>query len=79
MPPPLTLLRRAQVHGRSPHLENYEPSDARARVRGIGFSVEPGVYLEGNFGVRSEVNVFLDEKAAVVRPGEIQRELILPR
>jgi hypothetical protein len=41
--------------------------------------VEPGVYLEGNFGVRSEVNVFLDEKVAVVTPNEIQRELILPK
>jgi hypothetical protein len=29
--------------------------------------------------VRSEVNVFLDDRAAIVTPAEIQKELILPR
>ena len=40
--------------------------------------MEPGVYLEGRFGVRSEVNVFLTDAGPVVTPAEIQRELILP-
>ena len=69
----------AELHGSGPNIDNYETNDTRELLPGIGFSVEPGVYLEGNFGVRSEVNVYLDEKAAVVTPGEIQRELILPR
>jgi Xaa-Pro dipeptidase len=68
----------AELHGSGPNLDNYETNDTRELLPGIGFSVEPGVYLEGRFGVRSEVNVFLDEQAAVVTPSEIQRELILP-
>jgi hypothetical protein len=38
------------------------------------FSIEPGVYLEG-FGVRSEVNMFVDSSAARVT-GQIQRDLV---
>jgi Xaa-Pro aminopeptidase len=69
----------ADLHGSGPNLDNFETNDARELVPGIGFSVEPGVYLEGRFGVRSEVNVFLTDAGAVVTPVEIQRELVLPR
>jgi Xaa-Pro dipeptidase len=67
------------LHGSGPNLDNFETNDTRELLPGIGFSVEPGVYLEGRFGVRSEVNVFLDDRAAIVTPAEIQKELILPR
>jgi Xaa-Pro aminopeptidase len=46
-------------------------------VPGVGFSVEPGVYLPGRFGVRSEVNVYMGEGGPEVTPREVQRELIL--
>ncbi len=69
----------ADLHGSGPNIDNFETNDSRELLPGIGFSVEPGVYLEGRFGVRSEVNVFLTDKAAVVTPAEIQRDLILPR
>jgi len=39
------------------------------------FSIEPGIYL-AEFGVRSEVDVFVDETSARVT-GEIQEKLIL--
>jgi Xaa-Pro aminopeptidase len=39
------------------------------------FSIEPGIYLP-EFGVRSEVNMFIGEKEAIVT-GEIQREMAL--
>jgi len=43
-------------------------------VPGALFSIEPGIYLE-DFGVRSEVNVFVGKDGASVT-GEIQRELV---
>ena len=46
------------LHGSGPHLDDYETHDDRLLVPGIGFSVEPGIYLSGEFGMRSEVNVF---------------------
>jgi hypothetical protein len=39
--------------------------------------VEPGIYLAGEFGMRSEVNVFFGEQAAEVTPRAPQVELIL--
>ena len=41
-----------------------------------GFSIEPGVYLPGDFGVRTEVNIALTADAAEVTGGEPQRELL---
>ncbi|TMC61405.1 MAG: aminopeptidase P family protein, partial [Chloroflexi bacterium] len=38
------------LHGSGPHLDDYETHDDRRLVPGIGFSVEPGVYLTGEFG-----------------------------
>jgi len=47
------------LHGFGPNLDSVETRDERELVPGIGFSVEPGVYLSGQFGVRSEINVYL--------------------
>jgi Xaa-Pro aminopeptidase len=47
------------LHGQGPHLDNLETREERTLVPGIGFSIEPGVYLPGELGMRSEVNAFL--------------------
>ncbi|HEX2610214.1 MAG TPA: M24 family metallopeptidase, partial [Gemmatimonadales bacterium] len=64
------------LHGSGPHLDDYETHDDRTLVPGIGFSVEPGVYLPGEFGIRSEVNVFMGESGPEVTPRHPQTELI---
>ncbi len=65
------------LHGSGPHLDNYETSDNRALVPGIGFSVEPGIYLAGRFGVRSEINVAMHEDGPEVTPVQPQTALAL--
>ncbi len=65
------------LHGSGPHLDNFETADERDLIPGVGFSVEPGVYLPGRFGVRSEVNVFLAEAGPEVTPRHPQQDLIL--
>jgi Xaa-Pro dipeptidase len=63
-----------EVHGAGANMDNLETHDERRVMPGALFSVEPGIYLE-DFGVRSEVNVFVDaEKARTT--GEVQRELV---
>ncbi len=64
------------LHGSGPHLDDYETHDDRVLVPGIGFSVEPGVYLPGAFGIRSEVNVYMTEAGPEVTPREPQVDLI---
>ncbi len=67
------------LHGSGPHCDDYETRDDRLLLPGVGFSVEPGIYLAGEFGIRSEVNVYWGADGPIVTPGEIQRELIVPR
>ena len=65
------------LHGSGPHIDNFETADDRALVPGVGFSVEPGVYLPGRFGMRSEINVFMSETGPEVTPRGPQQELFL--
>ncbi|MBL0179125.1 MAG: aminopeptidase P family protein [Gemmatimonadetes bacterium] len=66
------------LHGSGPHLDDYETHDDRAMLPGTGCSVEPGIYLPGDFGVRSEINLYWGASGIVVTPGERQVELIVP-
>jgi Xaa-Pro aminopeptidase len=67
------------LHGSGPHLDDYETHDDRRLSPGVGFSVEPGIYLPGEFGVRSEVNMFWGPEGPQVTPEAPQRELIVTR
>ena len=65
------------LHGSGPHLDNYETHDDRRLLPGVGFSVEPGIYLTGRFGVRSEINVVLHESGPEVTPAQPQQDLVV--
>jgi Xaa-Pro aminopeptidase len=64
-----------EVHGNGANMDNLETHDERRVVAGTCFSIEPGVYLP-EFGIRSEVNVYVGQDEARVT-GEIQRELVV--
>ncbi len=66
-----------EVHGNGVNIDNLETKDERLLVRGICFSIEPGIYLEGEMAVRSEINVFITPAGSVEVAGPMQRELIL--
>lgn len=66
------------LHGSGPHLDDFETHDDRPLGPGLGYSVEPGIYLPGEFGVRSEVNMFWSAGGAEVTPAARQEALILP-
>lgn len=65
------------LHGSGPHLDDFETHDDRELLPGVGFSVEPGIYLPGRFGVRSEVNVYYAPGGPLVTPGQPQCDLII--
>jgi Xaa-Pro dipeptidase len=65
------------LHGAGPHLDNLETRDDRLLVPGVAFSIEPGVYISGEIGMRTEVNAYLEPGRAVITPGEYQRDLIV--
>jgi Xaa-Pro dipeptidase len=64
------------VHGNGANMDNLETKDEREIIPNTCFSIEPGIYFPGEFGVRSEVNVLIRNGAAEVT-GKIQRELVL--
>jgi Xaa-Pro dipeptidase len=66
-----------ELHGSGPQIDNLESRDDRLLIPGVGFSIEPGVYLPGAFGVRSEVNAFVGEDALLITPGTPQRDLFI--
>lgn len=68
---------RFGLHGFGPCLDDTETHDGRRLIPGVGFSVEPGVFVAGEIGVNSEVNVLVRERDLVVTPSEPQRELIV--
>jgi len=63
-------------HGQGANMDNLETHDTRRLLPMTGFSIEPGIYLTGDFGVRSEINVALTADAAEVTGGAPQRELL---
>jgi Xaa-Pro dipeptidase len=63
-----------EVHGTGANMDNLETHDERRILAGSLFSIEPGIYLE-DFGVRSEVNVFVSETSAGTT-GAVQRDLV---
>ncbi len=65
-----------EVHGNGVHIDNLETKDERQLVPGICFSIEPGIYLEGEMAVRSEIDCFITLDGEVVVAGEEQMELI---
>lgn len=65
-----------ETHGNGANMDNLETHDERLVLRRTCFSVEPGIYLD-EFGVRSEVNVFVDGDGRVHVTGGPPQERVL--
>jgi Xaa-Pro dipeptidase len=65
-----------EVHGSGANLDNLETHDNRQLLLGTGFSIEPGIYLPEQFGIRLEYDVYLDRLGQIHITGGIQQEII---
>jgi Xaa-Pro aminopeptidase len=67
-----------EVHGNGANLDNLETKDERRLIPGSCFSIEPGIYMyEKGIGVRTEIDVLLDDRGNVEVFGPEQEKLIL--
>jgi Xaa-Pro aminopeptidase len=66
-----------EVHGNGVNIDNLETKDERLLVPGICFSIEPGIYLQGQMAVRSELDVFITPSGSVEVIGPVQDRLLL--
>jgi Xaa-Pro aminopeptidase len=65
-----------EVHGNGVNIDNFETRDSRRLIPGLAFSIEPGIYLEGKFGVRSEIDVYVGDKDIEVTGQPIQTDIV---
>ena len=65
------------LHGSGPHIDNLETREERLLISGVGFSIEPGIYLTGEVGMRSEVNGVIGEREVIITPSAYQTEMII--
>ena len=65
-----------EVHGNGANIDNLETQDGRRLMPRTCFSIEPGIYLPGEFGIRSELDVYVSEREAVVYGLPVQTELV---
>lgn len=66
-----------ELHGSGPQIDNLESRDDRLLIPGIGFSIEPGIYIPGEIGMRTEVNAYVGEDALLITPDIVQHDLYI--
>ncbi|BFU95006.1 MAG: Peptidase M24 [Nitrospira sp.] len=64
-----------EVHGNGANIDGLETQETRRLIPRTCFSIEPGIYLPGEFGIRSELDVYLSESTALVFGLPLQEEL----
>ncbi len=64
-----------EVHANGANMDNLETREERRVLPNTCFSIEPGVYLK-EFGIRSEIDVFVGEAEVLVAASPIQQEVI---
>jgi Xaa-Pro aminopeptidase len=66
-----------ELHGSGAHMDDYETKDERILLPSTSFSIEPGIYLK-EFGVRSEIDVYISAKGEVTATGGERQKKIIP-
>ena len=62
-------------HGNGAHIDNLETQDQRFLLPSTCFSIEPGIYLPGEFGVRLEYDVYIHQDGRVQITGGVQEKI----
>ncbi len=66
-----------EVHGNGAHIDNFETMDVREIIPETCFSIEPGIYLPDEFGVRLEIDVYISKNKEVILLGNtFQKEIV---
>ncbi len=63
-------------HGNGAHIDNYETHDDRLLLPSTCFSIEPGIYLPGHFGIRLEYDIFIHPSGKIQVTGGEQNEIM---
>ena len=67
-----------EIHGPGVNMDDYETHDDRRVLPGMSFSIEPGVYVEGALGMRTEIDVVVNHDGVVSVPSAPIQRSVLP-
>ena len=67
-----------EIHGNGANMDNLETRDERRIIPQTSFSIEPGIYLPGKFGVRSEIDLFISKLGEVIVTGPPMQDHLIP-
>ncbi len=67
-----------EIHGPGANIDNLETRDERLLIPRTCFSIEPGIYLPERFGVRSEVDIYIDSNRKVQIAGSGRQKAVIP-
>ena len=65
-----------EVHGNGANIDSFETKDSRRLMPRTCFSIEPGIYLPREFGIRSELDVYLSDHEAHVFGQPVQTDIV---
>jgi Xaa-Pro dipeptidase len=63
------------THGMGPNIDNLETRETRRLMPGVAFSIEPGLYIPGDVGMRTEIDVYIGEDGPEVTTPGPQKEI----
>ena len=66
-----------EVHGNGANMDNLETHDERLIMPMSSFSIEPGLYFKGKWGLRTEIDVYISDKMEVIVTGGKPQEKIV--
>ncbi len=66
-----------EIHGNGANMDNLETRDERKILPRSSFSIEPGIYLAGEFGIRSEIDVYISPEGEVIVTGPPMQEKVV--
>ena len=64
----------SSCHGRNRHIKH---SNKRPLLKNLGYTIEPGIYLKDEFGIRSEIDFYIDDNFNLIITTPVQKEMTL--
>lgn len=66
------------THGSGANIDNFETNDIRPLIPMTSFSIEPGIYIEGDVGMRTEIDIVISEEGEIIVSGGSPQKELLP-
>jgi Xaa-Pro dipeptidase len=67
-----------ETHGSGANIDNFETNDVRPLIPMTSFSIEPGVYIPSEIGLRTEIDIVIAEDGEIIVSGGAPQREVLP-